>query len=128
MRWPTKAPVSPRTDTNEHNCSWWCFPTARRLCRAVAVGCDRVLGCATVLLPPLFPKLAEVTQKQPASPLPASAPAMVANEQMKKAFPDLGSEDNVLLVLLTNDKGLGPADEQVTELWSTACTGTVKTS
>ena len=66
-----------------------------------------------VFLPPLFPNLAEVVQKQPASPLPASAPAIVANEQMKKAFPDSGSEDNVVLVLLTNDKGLGPADEEV---------------
>jgi len=74
-----------------------------------------VIGCWIVLavfLPPLLPNLAEVVQKQPASPLPASAPALVANEQMKKAFPDSGSEDNVLLVLLTNDKGLGPADEE----------------
>jgi RND superfamily putative drug exporter len=74
-----------------------------------------VIGCWIVLavfLPPLLPSLAEVVQKQPASPLPASAPALVANEQMKKAFPDSGSEDNVLLVLLTNDKGLGPADEE----------------
>ena len=53
-----------------------------------------------VFLPPLFPNLAEVVQKQPASPLPASAPALVASEQMKKAFPDSGTEDNVVLVLL----------------------------
>ena len=75
-----------------------------------------VIGCwvaLAVFLPPLFPNLAEVTQKQPASPLPASAPAMVANRQMAEAFPESGTEDNVLLVLLTNDKGLGPADEQV---------------
>ena len=66
-----------------------------------------------VVLPPLFPKLTDVTQKQPISPLPASAPAMVANREMAKAFPKSGTEDNTLLVLLSNDKGLGPADEQV---------------
>jgi len=32
---------------------------------------------------------------------------------MAEAFSKSGTEDNVLLVLLTNDKGLGPADEQV---------------
>jgi uncharacterized membrane protein YdfJ with MMPL/SSD domain len=65
-----------------------------------------------MILPPLFPSLAEVTQKQPLSPLPAIAPAMVANQQMAEVFPESGS-DNVLLVLLTNEKGLGQADEQV---------------
>jgi len=75
-----------------------------------------VIGCWVALamvLPPLFPSLAEVTQKQPTSPLPASAPAIVSNRQMAEAFSKSGTEDNVLLVLLTNDKGLGPADEQV---------------
>jgi putative drug exporter of the RND superfamily len=74
-----------------------------------------VIGCwvaLAIVLPQLFPSLAQVTQNQPISPLPASAPAMVANQQMNEAFPHLGT-DNVLLVLLTNDKGLGPADEQV---------------
>jgi putative drug exporter of the RND superfamily len=75
-----------------------------------------VIGCwiaVAVFLPPLFPNLAEVTQKQPMSPLPTSAPAMVSNRQMAEAFPKSGTEDNVVLVLLTNDKGLGPADEPV---------------
>ena len=66
-----------------------------------------------VVLPPLFPNLAEVTQKQPISPLPTAAPAIVANKQMAEAFPNSGTEDNVLLVLLTNEKGLGPDDEGV---------------
>ena len=73
-----------------------------------------VIGCwvaLAVVLPPLFPSLAEVAQKQPVSPLPASAPSIVATQQMAAAFDEAGSE-NVLLVLLTNDKGLGPADEQ----------------
>jgi RND superfamily putative drug exporter len=75
-----------------------------------------VIACwiaLAVFLPSLVPNLAEVTQKQPTSPLPANAPAMVANRQMAAAFPDSGTEENVLLVLLTNDKGLGPADEEV---------------
>ncbi|HVQ48847.1 MAG TPA: RND family transporter, partial [Mycobacterium sp.] len=75
-----------------------------------------MIGCwvaLAVFLPPLFPNLAAVTQKHPPSPLPASAPAMVSNRQMAEAFPESGTEGNVLLVLLTNDKGLGPADEQV---------------
>ena len=75
-----------------------------------------VIGCwvaVAVFLPPLFPNLAEVTQKQPIFPLPASAPAIVANQEMAEAFPKSGTEDNVLLVLLTNEKGLAPPDEQV---------------
>ena len=75
-----------------------------------------VIGCwvaLAVFLPPLFPNLAEVTQKQPILPPAGQRPGDVANRQMAEAFPESGTEDNVLLVLLTNDKGLGPADEQV---------------
>jgi RND superfamily putative drug exporter len=74
-----------------------------------------VIGCwiaLAVALPPLFPTLAEATQKHPVAPIPASAPSMVATQQMTAAFHEAGSE-NVLLVLLTDDKGLGPADEQL---------------
>ncbi|MET0452558.1 MAG: RND family transporter [Mycobacterium sp.] len=66
-----------------------------------------------VVLPPLFPTLAEVTQKHPVSPLPANAPSTLATAQMTEAFPESGSEDNVLLVLLTDDRGLTADDEQV---------------
>ncbi|MBJ7341378.1 RND family transporter [Mycolicibacterium sp.] len=66
-----------------------------------------------IVLPPLFPSLAQVTQQHPVSPLPASAPSTVATEQMKKTFPDSASEDNVLLVLLTDEGGLGQDDERV---------------
>lgn len=65
-----------------------------------------------VVLPPLFPTLVEATQKQPVSPLPADAPSIVATQQMGAAFDESGSE-NVLLVLLTDERGLGKADEQV---------------
>jgi RND superfamily putative drug exporter len=111
MRWPTRAPVSPRTDTTS-TAGGGVF---QRLGDFVVRWPWVVIGiwiALAVVLPPLFPSLAQVTQKQPVSPLPASAPAMVANKQVTEAFPESGS-DNVLLVLLTNDKGLGPADEQV---------------
>ncbi|WP_234815395.1 RND family transporter [Mycolicibacterium duvalii] len=65
-----------------------------------------------VVLPPLFPTLVEATQKQPVSPLPADAPSIVATQQMGAAFDEAGSE-NVLLVLLTNENGLGDKDEDV---------------
>ncbi|AFM18248.1 Transport protein [Mycolicibacterium chubuense NBB4] len=64
-----------------------------------------------VALPPLFPSLATVIQKQPVSPLPPDAPAMVANRDIAQAFPESGTE-NTLLVLLTNERGLGKPDEE----------------
>ena len=113
MGWPTKATAPPRTDTTSTAGVGGVF---QRLGDFVVRWPWVVIGCWVALamvLPPLFPSLAEVTQKQPTSPLPASAPAIVSNRQMAEAFSKSGTEDNVLLVLLTNDKGLGPADEQV---------------
>ena len=104
--------MSPRTDTTSTAGAGGVF---RRLGDLVVRRPWVVIGCwvaLAVFLPPLFPSVAEVTQKQPVSPLPTSAPAMVANQQMAEAFPESGS-DNVLLVLLTNDNGLDQADEQV---------------
>jgi len=113
MGWPTKATAPPGTDTTSTAGVGGVF---QRLGDFVVRWPWVVIGCWVALamvLPPLFPSLAEVTQKQPTSPLPASAPAIVSNRQMAEAFSKSGTEDNVLLVLLTNDKGLGPADEQV---------------
>ncbi|HYJ54835.1 MAG TPA: RND family transporter [Mycobacterium sp.] len=115
VRWPKKARVPPRTDpTTSVRPSIGVFP---RLGDFIVRWPWAVIGfwiALAVVLPPLFPTLAEVTQKQPASPLPVSAPAMVANRQMAEAFPEAGgAQDNMLLVLLSNDKGLGPADEAV---------------
>jgi putative drug exporter of the RND superfamily len=73
----------------------------------VVIACWVLLAIA---LPPAFPPLTEVIQKQPTAPLPAGAPAMVANRDMAAAFPQSGSE-NVLLVMLTDEKGLDKADE-----------------
>lgn len=61
-----------------------------------------------VLLPPLA-KIAG--EKQPEF-LPSDAPVLVANNAMIKAFDESDSQ-NSLLVVLTNDNGLGPDQEAV---------------
>jgi RND superfamily putative drug exporter len=58
-----------------------------------------------------LPPLATIAARQEAATLPDDAPVMVATREMTEAFHDNGA-DNVLLVVLTNEKGLGPADEQ----------------
>jgi putative drug exporter of the RND superfamily len=115
MGWLTKAPVSPGMGTTSTARADGIFP---RLGDFIVRWPWVVIAfwvALAVFLPPLFPNLAQVTQKQPISPLPADAPAIVANQQMADAFPKTGTEDNVLLVLLTNEKGLTPADENVYE-------------
>ena len=97
---------------NRRSRRWGHLPAARRSCRAVAVGCDRVWVALAVVLPLTFPSLTEMAQKNPVAILPADAPANVTTRQMTEAFDESGSE-NILLVLLTNDKGLGRDDETV---------------
>ena len=58
-----------------------------------------------------FPPLAVIAGRNPAAPLPGDAPVLVTSRQMSEAFHETGS-DNMLLVVLTNEKGLGPTDEQ----------------
>src|SRR5690242_13014770 len=58
-----------------------------------------------------LPPLAEIVGRHKATPLPYDAPTMVTTREMAAAFHETGS-DNVLLVVLTNEDGLGPADEQ----------------
>lgn len=65
-----------------------------------------------VALPLAFPSLAEMAQKHPLAILPGNAPSNVAARQMTEAFHESGSDD-LLLVALTDEKGLGPADEAV---------------
>ncbi|MCB0933695.1 MAG: RND family transporter [Mycobacterium sp.] len=60
----------------------------------------------------VFPPLSVLAQRAPAAILPADAPSTVAQKQMAEAFKEAGS-DNILLVVLTNDKGFTPADEGV---------------
>jgi RND superfamily putative drug exporter len=64
------------------------------------------------VLPLALPSLAEMSQRNPVAILPADAPSTVTARQITEAFHEAGSE-NLLVVLLTDDKGLGPADEQV---------------
>ncbi|MEI7915795.1 MAG: RND family transporter, partial [Mycobacteriaceae bacterium] len=59
-----------------------------------------------------FPPLGVLAQKAPASILPADAPSMVSQKAMSEAFKEASSE-NILLVVLTNEKGLTTADEGV---------------
>lgn len=63
-----------------------------------------------VALPLTFPSLSEMAEKHPLAILPSDAPSSVTAREMTEAFHESGSE-NLLLVVLTNDKGLGPADE-----------------
>jgi putative drug exporter of the RND superfamily len=119
MRWPKKAPVVPRTDTTSTARAGVVFQWLGDFVVRwpwVVIGCWIALA---VVLPLVVPSLTGVIQKQPVTPVPADAPAIVANRQITEAFPASGS-DNMLLVLLTNEKGLGPAARRPTELWSTA--------
>jgi putative drug exporter of the RND superfamily len=61
----------------------------------------------TLTLPPL----AVVAARHQTEPLPADAPVVVTGKQMAEAFHETGS-GSMLLVVLTDEKGLGPADEE----------------
>ncbi|OBK41728.1 hypothetical protein A5658_17735 [Mycobacterium sp. 1245111.1] len=63
-----------------------------------------------VVLPLSFPSLNEMAEKHPLAILPSDAPSAVTARKMTEAFHEAGSED-LLLVVLTDDKGLTPADE-----------------
>ncbi|OBF62699.1 hypothetical protein A5787_01280, partial [Mycobacterium sp. 852002-50816_SCH5313054-b] len=63
-----------------------------------------------VALPLTLPSLGEMAQKHPLAILPSDAPSSVTARKMTEAFHESGSED-LALVVLTNDKGLGPDDE-----------------
>jgi RND superfamily putative drug exporter len=61
----------------------------------------------TLTLPPL----AVVAARNQTDPLPADAPVVVTGKQMAEAFRETGT-GSMLLVVLTDEKGLNPADEQ----------------
>src|SRR5271166_2330058 len=63
-----------------------------------------------VVLPLTFPSLKEMSEQHPVAVLPDNAAVMVTTRQMSAAFHESGS-DNILLVVLANEKGLGPGDE-----------------
>jgi putative drug exporter of the RND superfamily len=58
-----------------------------------------------------FPPLTEMAEKRPVPILPNDAPVLVTTRQISQAFNQSGSEnENVLLVVLTDDNGLNPSD------------------
>lgn len=61
-------------------------------------------------LPLAFPSLGEMAQKHPLAILPSDAPSSVTAAKMVQAFHEPGNDD-LLLVALINENGLGPADE-----------------
>ncbi|RUP05756.1 MAG: MMPL family transporter [Mycobacterium sp.] len=63
-----------------------------------------------VALPLTLPSLSDMAEKHPLAILPSDAPSAVTTRKMTEAFHESGNED-LLLVVLTNEKGLGPADE-----------------
>lgn len=72
-----------------------------------------MIGCwiaLALVLPITVPSLTQMSEKHPVALLPADAPSAVTAKKITQAFHEAGSE-NVLIVLLTDDKGLGPADE-----------------
>src|ERR1700761_1046454 len=58
-----------------------------------------------------FPPLTEMAAKRPVPILPDDAPVLATTRQISQAFNQSGSEnENVLLVVLTDDDGLNPSD------------------
>jgi RND superfamily putative drug exporter len=60
----------------------------------------------------VFPPLAKIAGEKPPEFLPSDAPVLVANNAMIKEFNESDSQ-NSLLVVLSNDNGLGPTEEAV---------------
>ena len=63
-----------------------------------------------VALPLTAPSLNDMAQKNPLAMLPGEAPSSVAARQMQEAFQEPGTDD-LLLVVLTDEDGLGPEHE-----------------
>lgn len=63
-----------------------------------------------VALPLACPSLSDMAQKNPLAILPADAPSSVTAQKMTEAFHESGNND-LLLVALINEDGLGPSDE-----------------
>ena len=84
-----------------------------RLGRLIARRPWLVIGVWVVLAGVLsltMPSLDEVSQRHPVDLLPAAAPVLVATENMTAAFHEPESE-SIAVVVLSDAKGLSPADE-----------------
>jgi putative drug exporter of the RND superfamily len=75
----------------------------------VWVGCWVAIAAALLLT---NPSLTQMARERPVAILPSRAPSLVATQQMTDAFHEPGAQ-TTLLAVLTDDKGLGPADEVV---------------
>lgn len=85
----------------------------RRLADLVARWPWAVIGvwvALLVALPLAFPSIGEMAQKHPLAVLPSDAPSSITAQKMTEAFHESGNDD-LLLVGLINEDGLGPADE-----------------
>ncbi|SON63837.1 Acyltrehalose exporter MmpL10 [Mycobacterium simulans] len=58
-----------------------------------------------------LPSPKEMADSKPLAPLPSAAPSMLAMQAMSKAFDESGSQ-NTLLLVLTDDHGLTPSDQE----------------
>lgn len=65
---------------------------------------------AALALPLMLPSLSEMSARHPLALLPSDAPSTIADQKMTAAFHE-SSADDLLLVVLTDDHGLTPADE-----------------
>ncbi len=65
-----------------------------------------------VALPLSLPNLNDMAQKHPLAMLPADAPSTVAAREMTKGFQETGTDD-LLLVVLSDERGVGPDQEPV---------------
>src|SRR5690348_4332317 len=65
-----------------------------------------------IALPLAFPSLGDMAEKHPLAILPSDAPSSVTARKMTEAFHESGN-DNLMLVALINEKGLGPGDEAI---------------
>ncbi|WP_166907905.1 RND family transporter [Mycobacterium sp. DL440] len=63
-----------------------------------------------IALPLTFPSLGAMAEKHPLAILPADAPSSVTAQKMTEAFHESGN-NNLLLVALINENGLGSSDE-----------------
>jgi RND superfamily putative drug exporter len=84
-----------------------------RLGRLIAGRPWAVIGVWVVLAGVLsltMPSLDEVSQRHPVDLLPSNAPVLVATDKMTAAFHEPGSE-SIAVVVLSDAKGLSPADE-----------------
>jgi putative drug exporter of the RND superfamily len=78
--------------------------------RPVAIIAAWVALAAVLFL--LISPLAVVAQKNPPDLLPKDSPILAAGDHMKNAFKEADG-GNIAVVVLSNDKGLGPSDEDV---------------